>query len=360
MKCPDKGQLLLFVEKELLPEENKRIISHLAVCPLCSRAAEEVQNHLAFTTAKMSLLTPQGSSLELGEQEKVWSKINQQIKADKTGRRRLSIMRIKKMAAAAAVVMALFMVGSIPGVQTAAANFLQVFRVQKVDTVIFTPGDMASIEQALNQGNGSLNLDSFGKIETLGKDERISLQKSDLANLGFTVKIPAGLPESEINYSLEKIPVVQITPDVKKFNSFLQSLGSTNMLPETLDGRTFSIKMGDTLEIDCQDFLLYQGKAPQLEVPAGVEVKEVARTLVSLPIWPDNIQRQLEAINDWEHTLVIPGENSQKVSINDRDGILLSENGNQVLIWQDNGVLYVLQNKTGHNSDLMVIAKSLR
>jgi len=360
MKCPDQGQLLLFVEKELSPDDNKSIIAHLAACPLCSRAVEQVQYNLAFSSDKLSLLIPSSPDVQMFGQDDVWRSIQHRLKANTNDKRRLSIMRLKKIAATAAVVMALVLVGSIPGVQTAAANFLQVFRVQKVDTVIFTPGDMASIEQALNQGNGSLNLDCFGKIETVGKDEKISLGTGDLANLGFAVKFPANLKESEAVCSLEKIPVMQIAPDVKKVNVFIQSLGSTNLLPESLDGQTFSIKMGDTLTIDCPNYSLYQGKAPQLEVPAGVEVKEVARTLVSLPIWPDNIKRQLEAINDWEHTLVIPGENSQKVNVNGQDGILLSENNHRILIWQENGMLYFLQNKAGNNSDLVEIAQSLR
>jgi hypothetical protein len=47
-------------------------------------------------------------------------------------------MKTKKFAIAAALVLALTAIGSMPAIQTAAANLLQIFRVEQVDTLTMT------------------------------------------------------------------------------------------------------------------------------------------------------------------------------------------------------------------------------
>ena len=357
MKCPDQGQLLLYLEKELSPEENISIESHLRICQFCSQGLEDVQQHLTFTTKRMNLLADPGQKITIQSQDEVWNQVNRRLKRIQKG---TTIMRFKKMAVAAAIIMALVLVASNPSAQTVAANFLKVFRIQQVDTISITPADIASIEQALQNGDANLNLDKFGKFETLGKGERSSLKYEELTQIGFPVKLPGNLDQEEAAFSLQKAPVVAVTPDIYMVNEFIKALGSDYLLPDSLNGQTLRIKIGECLEINTQDFRLLQVPSPELEVPAGVDVNEVAQAMVALPIWPENIRRQLDAVNDWEHTLLIPGENSEKVKINGQDAVLLKDNNNEALIWQENGILYTLENTSDKELDLAAIAQSLR
>lgn len=41
MRCLRVDEIYLYLEKELSPSENKRVIEHLAVCPKCKNAVEE-------------------------------------------------------------------------------------------------------------------------------------------------------------------------------------------------------------------------------------------------------------------------------------------------------------------------------
>ncbi len=356
MKCLKQGQLLLYLEKELPLEENSLIEAHLKTCPFCSRALEDVKQHLDFTQSKIKVLAEPEAHIPVHGQEEVWLNLNSQVKTKQRG---AAIMRFKKMAVAAVVIMALVLVGSNPSAQTVAANFLKVFRVQKVDTISLTPEDMSSIEQALQKGNTDINIDKFGKFETVGKAERINIKYDEIANLAFKPKLPVDNQDGA-DYYLQKSPEITFTPDIDKVNAFIESLGSEYLLPKALDGQPLRIKDSECLEMRTKDFVLTQIPTPELEVPAGVDVNEVAKAMVALPIWPENIRRQLDAVNDWEHTLLIPSENSEKVDINGQDGVLLKYNHGEVLIWQENGILYSMEDISADPVDLIAAAKSLR
>ncbi|MEN6461256.1 MAG: zf-HC2 domain-containing protein [Syntrophomonas sp.] len=355
MNCPNESQLLLYLEKELATEESLQIKSHLESCRDCSLKLAKVQQTLDFTCRQMHCLTNSMTETNFHGQEQVWNNLRRQMSKNK---KEVNLMKIRKMAVAAAVVLALVMVGSIPSVQTAAANFLKVFRVENVQTLTLGPNDMAQIEQALNQGGTNLNLDNFGNIQSEGKPEETRLDYSELGSLGFSIKLPANVDLPTGEYSLQKVPALKITPDVDKINQLITSLGSDCLLPPSLNGQTFQIKMGDSLVASYKDFRLIQCSTPELEVPGDVEAAEVAKSLIALPIWPDNVRRQLESVSDWENTILIPGENLEKVTINGQDAVLM--NNNNQLIWQESGTLFILEGQSNQDIDLVAIAKSLR
>lgn len=358
MICPDAGRLLLYLEGELSPDENQAMMTHLTSCSRCLHRLNQVENSLLFTRQNLACLTEVSKQADPSGKTKVW----EYVKSHSLNQRKESIrMKIKKIAIAAVIVLSVGILGSTPSVQTVAANFLQVFRVQNIDTLTIGPNDMAQIENALCQGNQSLDMEKFGSIKSVGENEERSLAADELNNLAFQVKLPVLMEGIEAEYNLQKMPTVEVRPKVENVNKFLATLGSEYKLPMALDGQLCRITLGDSLTVQYPDLLLYQGPSPQIEVPDGVRVEEVARAMVALPIWPDNIRRQLEAVNDWEHTLLIPSsEQAQKVKINGNNGVLLNEAKQRALIWQDNGILYLLQDQSAQQLDLVKIAESLR
>lgn len=359
MICPDEGRLLLYLEGELSPAENQAIMTHLASCSLCLQRLNEVENNLLFSHRTLACIAENNQHAKPQGQIEVWENVKSHgLKQRKEQNR----MKLKKTAIAAVIVLAIGILGSVPSVRTATANLLQVFRVQQVDTLTIEPNDMMQIENALRQGDQNLNLESFGSIQCIGENEERSLQPDELTNLAFQVKLPAQMAGTEAAYSLQKMPVIALRPKVENVNRFLATLDSEYKLPKSLDGQLCRISMGDALTVSYPDLQLYQGPSPQIEVPDGVSVEEVARAMVALPIWPENVKRQLEAVNDWEHTLLIPSsEQAQKVQINGKNGVLLNENGHRALIWQDQDILYMLEDQSSDKQqDLVKIAESLR
>lgn len=357
MICPDEGRLLLYLEGELNPAENQAIMTHLASCSDCLHRLNQVEANLFFSQRKLAGLNQISDLAQPQGQSKVWGNITSHSLKQRRERNR---MRIKKTATAAVIVLCIGIMGAIPSVRTAAANFLQVFRVQEVDTLTIGPSDMRQIESALYQGNGRLDLESFGTIESKGENEERTLQADELKQLAFQVKLPAEM-DNGAEYRLQKTPVIEIRPKVDNVNKFLTTLGSDYKLPKALDGQLFRVKLGDALIVSNADMMLYQAPSPQIEVPSGVSVKEVAQAMVSLPIWPENVRRQLEAVNDWEHTLLIPAdEQAQKVKVNGSNGVMMNGSDQKMLIWQEQGILYMLENTSDKQLDLLTIAESLR
>lgn len=358
MNCPDQGRILLYLEGELSLEENRLMERHLVSCSYCLQLLNEVEDHLNFALETRGEMFKQSQQTELAGQSEVWKQVQKNRNNGKWG---LITMKFKKAAIAAAIVLAIGFVGTIPAVQTATANFLQVFRVQEIDTVTLGPNDLMHIENALQQGNQQLDLEKFGTIATVGEAEERSLTAEELSSLAFKAKLPALMDGQDAEYRLQKIPAIEIKPQVENVNKFLLALGSEYELPQALDGQICRITMGESLITRYNDFTFYQGPAPQMEVPDGVKVKEVARAMVALPIWPENVKRQLESVNDWEHTLLIPtGENASEVKVNGKNAVLMNENHSRMLIWQDNDMLYFIEAHSDKQLDLVKIAESLR
>lgn len=357
MNCLEKGKLLLYLEKELEPEESKQIESHLNLCINCSSTLKAIQQNLRYTRAQMQDLTYDIPQIPIQGQQTVWLNIKRLLYGRK---REVNLMKIKKTVVAAALILSLILVGSVPSVQTAAANFLKVFRVQNVQTLVVNPDELVQIENALKNGNSDLDIDNFGSVKCEGKSENISLGYDKLDSVGFSVKLPDGIDPQTGDYSFCQTPVMQITPDVPKINQIITSLGSNYLLPESLDGQTFSLKTGASLVATYQDFRVIQGPAPELEVPENVSVADVAEALTALPIWPENIKRQLAAVNDWEHTVLIPGQDVQNATVNHQNAVLINDNNYPSIIWQEDGKIYSIEDLSGHNLNLIKLAESLR
>ncbi|MGI5921288.1 MAG: zf-HC2 domain-containing protein [Syntrophomonadaceae bacterium] len=357
MNCPDQGQLLLYLEKELTTEESIQIEAHLASCASCSLSLKRIEQDLDFACQHLQNRSGWPRDIVVSGQQEVWNNLLMHMTGTK---KEVSPMKFRKVAIAAALVLALAIVGSVPAVQTAAANLLKVFRVQNVATLTISPNDVTQIEQALSKGSMNLNVNNFGTIKAEGEQEEINLGYAELNDLGFPVKLPGNLDASTGTYSLQKMPALLITPDVDKVNQLIESLGSSCLLPSSLKGQTFKVTMGDTLVATYPDFRLMQGPAPEIEAPENVEVSEVAKAMIALPIWPDNVRRQLEAVGNWENTLVIPGENVEKVDVNGSDAVIVNNNNGHSLIWENNGRIYILEDLSHQPLNLIEIAESLR
>lgn len=357
MKCKDEGHLLLYLDKELTLEKMNETKAHLASCPQCSHCLQEIKENLDFTRETMGVLWDKTPEADRDEQKKSWDRIRGRINFKQ---RRMNGVKMRKITIAAVIVLTLGLLGSVPAVRTAAANFLQVFRVEKVDSITITMQDMDQIQKAFSQ-EGNFNIENFGRINTQGKYEQVPLNLEQITELPFKPVLPASETSKEASYYLEKQPVMQISPDVKKVNQLLKDMGSSVLLPEELQGQTVAIKMGDFLSAKYEDFSFIQGPSPQVEVPAGVDVDKVVQAMLSIPFWPDNVKQQLSAITDWQHTLVIPvDENSKKVDVNGSAGVLISNTGYSSLVWQKNGLLYILEDHSAGQADMLEIAGSLR
>lgn len=278
---------------------------------------------------------------------------------------RLERVGVRRLVAAGLAVLVLGSLAFAP-VRGMAVEFLKVFRVQKVETVAIDAEELQRALSALESGDAHIDLEDMGEAWVDGRIEprEVTLAEAEEA-LGFPVVLPDGYKDPELQ--LQPAATYRFKLNVDKVNEALRSLGATKLLPESVDGKTFSIKITPVLAAsyvgpDADDptssyapaVLVGQGRSPELEMPAGVNPLEVRDVLVNLPFLPENLRQQLAAIDDWQNTLLIPNVDgsAQDIVIDGVPAVLMKppvdpeapdeakEHVPVSVIWQRDGVVY--------------------
>lgn len=289
------------------------------------------------------------------ERKRSWKNMNKTTKRWVTG-------------ASAAAVLAVSL--SFPQVQAAASDFLSIFRMDKVEFVKVTQGDLQQVEAWMSRGKaGEMELKGIGKIsiKEAGKSRKESTvydSREDAEKAG--VKLPK-LPQGVEVDSVEIRPAftIQLEVNVEKANKLLAQLQVDQRFDEKLDGKPFELKVPEMHSI-----WLNQGEerlnytvvdAPELQAPEGVDLEQLRGTILSLPFIPDNVKKQMLSIKDWQHTLPVPymtGKDSkmQEVKVHGASAMLItSENDNQI-VWQQDGRIHVLEGSDAKADDLLQLA----
>lgn len=362
MVCYNTGALQTYLEGEVNADEKARIEQHLAACRLCREKCVEIKENQAFTNGMLA-----GYMRLLGRSEvdtgAAWDRFEGEYVHRLKGKQKSAYARkgvftmlskYRAAATAAAIVLAIAVSFSFGSVRTAASELLTIFRVEKVKTVNITPADLAGIEKAMREGVGQVDIDNFGKLEFAGKQktEKTTMEEASVA-VDFTIKLPASLagyssPELYVNSGGS----LDFTLDTVNTNKFLQSFGSEKLLPDELNGKTFTVKMPAQITAEYHGagdsrIIIGQGRSPELIAP-GSDVLAIRDALLAIPFLPDNLRSQLASINDWQHTFIVPSieGSSREVKVAGTEGVFISQpdgleaGGASGLIWQKGGVVY--------------------
>ena len=226
-------------------------------------------------------------------------------------------------------------------VRTAAANLLQVFRVQKVQTVTITQADMQSLASVLKKG-GHVDLKSFGEAWIDGaasKPATVTLAAAQAA-VDFPVKLPTnrlGTP----TLLLQKAQRYRFKLNVVSINEALKSYAMDSALPAVLDGKVFEVRIPAILLAKYPASAgsavaglpkrfdgVYVGQAvsPELVVPNGVDAAALRRVLLDMPFIPQGVRDRLASVSDWQSTLIIPNIDgtAHDVTINGVKAVVIS------------------------------------
>ncbi len=258
------------------------------------------------------------------------------------------ILKHKWVSGLAAAALALTLVfGWAPG-RSLASQFLSIFRMEKIQVVKFTPQDVAELERLLNGQAGEVDIRNFGRVEVQWPDRpALEVDPSQVEELtGLKLEVPVTLVDLKREEILvDQGAVIRITPDVEKINTYLKRHGDV-LLPESLKGQSFVIKIPPVVQARYSGpgrFVLFLAAGDlTIEAPAGVDVLALRQTLLSLPVLPDNLRRQLAAIGDWQRTLPIPDIQempAREVTVNGGQGVYFSPDDKSpgILVWrQDN------------------------
>ena len=274
--------------------------------------------------------------------------------------------------AAISVVVALCLVLLIsPPGRSLAADFLRVFRVQKVTTVAVSPADIPNIP-------GLSDLSAFGSLQA---PQRVSAQTVDNVEeasqrVGFPLRLPAVLPAGLAGQPTKILvnegATLSYTFDLQKAKQALEGAGLGGIqFPAALDGATVrgtiypSVLV--TYGVGEKGLVVGESKSPILELPSEVDFDTLRlQFLQAYSKYSPQLASQLLNIQDWKNTLVIPVPKEgvrKEVSVDGVQGALIEspqgKNQEAVVLWERDGILYGV---AGHypGAELLKVANSLR
>ena len=358
-----EGIIQEYLDNQLSYEETLLLEKHLARCQDCREKLQQLVRAEQVATDKLELYAKAMATPEPDIQQ-AWGKFTEKLQQEEksqTEPKQVNTLKLEKrgwkfmqkgwqkwvaVAAAAAIFMGAF---SLPPVQSATAQFLKVFRVERIETVKLTTEDLQRIKSEIESKIGTVDLYEFGEVEVLQTpgNERLSPAEADV-KYGFSSPsyMPAGaVPEA--NVALRTGEKLAFTLDVDRVNEAIAQLGGKTPLPATLEGKTFTLEIKDQLtrryDLQGQVFWVSAMEVPRIEVDADVRPVELMQSLLDLPILPYNAKRQLQQISDFENALILPtSEDMDIITIKGVPVFRTSASGSEssAYLWVKDGWLY--------------------
>lgn len=375
MRCKtDLSQLQACLDGELDAFAKIELENHLQQCASCRQKLQQLKETQNLVNEK---LTTYLDTLNTTGNALAWQRLNDTLSEPVKvpfwkGAKNMFVKR--GIAAAAAIVVAAGVSLSFAPVRSAAANFLSIFRVEKMQTVNLSSADLNQIAKAVRQGSGMVKLGDLGQFQYMknGTGGKISLAQAKEA-VDFSLRQPSYLPAGFQLSSIDKAPggSMSFSLDTTKTNRVIQGLGSTKLLPPQLNGQTFTVDVPAVISLTyggADKFTLSQARTPELTAPGNASVNAIRDALLALPVLPPDLRNQLASINDWQHTFLVPNidGSSQQVKVDGTQGVFISRPTSlrretpvtNALVWENSGIVYAL---TGHFSqaEALEIANSL-
>ncbi len=203
---------------------------------------------------------------------------------------------------------------------------MKLFRVQEIETVSITQSDIHELDSMMRQGNGEVSIDNIGTFEFSTNGEEFFNENpenlNEITSAFSDVKVIESASGMELEY-LSIIPksTVRFTLDVKSTNEILTYLGSEEMLPESLDQKSFEVsadKLASYTFVSKQNDNGEQAsinvaimREPQIGLPKDVDAKDVVKALANSGLIPSEIKKQLMGIKGLESVIPIPYSEEQ-------------------------------------------------
>ncbi|MFZ7102671.1 MAG: zf-HC2 domain-containing protein [Peptococcaceae bacterium] len=385
-----EGLLQEYLDHETTELHKEMIEKHLRQCSLCSAKLTELRELGEFVDNNLAEYTEQIEKIPAhtkGAYERFTSLTGKHKWKGLVGK----MLNYRKLAAGLAVTIIFATTFFLPPVRQAAADFLHIFRVQKVETVQLNIEDLNKIRDEFMNKVGEIDLKQLGKAAIISQPQTEVMPLADtLQIMPFAVKYPADYDlnsDVEINGEF----AVDLTLNISEVNNVLRQLGSHKLLPEELDGKSFSIYSPGQVGIKIDGGAIIAGEdvrlvvdgerippdgvkirngnknfvyfsqigSPEFTVPDGVDIAELQEVLLDVPIIPSGLKDNLKKIQDWQHTLVVPtAGNNEIVRINGEKAVLEQTDYGSTLFWVSDGVIYSLSGS--QDADLVEIADHLR
>jgi hypothetical protein len=281
----------------------------------------------------------------------------------------------RRVLLAAAGVIAVGVLFSVPAVRASVAQFVSLFRVINVVAV---PVDSSRIDrlEAEHLEIGAL----IGEHVQVVQDPGAPVQVASLANAeavaGMTLATPQWLPDNTqvIETAVMGERVVRITADGQRLQQVMDALGINDLaVPEGLDGHVVNVRVPPVVMIrydhhNGRRSRLFQARTPQLTLPNSIDVRALGEIgLRILGLAPLEAKLFAKAI-DWHTTLVVPvppnASSFQQVDIGGHRGVLIhhqprDQSPTSTIVWSTPERVFALVS-IQHVAEVTAMATSVR
>lgn len=366
MKCLDEGYIQAYIDGELNDIEAKDVEIHLFQCEKCKSVYKDLRSINSFAIEKIQNYKNEfdKSPVDLG------NIYIDEVKSKKGVFR--DMKKYKNIAVAACAVMVITTCITVQPIRAAITDAVSIFRAKDIKGVTVSLDDVKKLEKALEEHKSDINIDKIGKVNMQGGEVKTVTMDEAKKALPFTTFIPESIPGKNIESVTITEPLkADFTLNIDNVNQILKSLGGNKLFPKDLDGKTFSINVPGTLNINYKDaasnkyISVTESKSPEITAPSESSVDEIINALSELSILPPEMQKQLKSMKDWKNTLYVPNVDNKLEEIN-IDGMKAvgyfkdnKENKHSSILVLKDGVLVAVNGNVDKN-EMLEIVKSMR
>lgn len=276
---------------------------------------------------------------------------------------------------AAAAVLTVGVLISVPGVRASVAQFVALFRVINVVAV---PVDSSRIDrlEAEDLQIGALIGEHVQMVQDPGAPVNMASMDQAASAAGMTLATPQWLPDNTrvIETAVMGERVMRVTASSDRLQQVMDALGINDLtVPSGLDGHVVNVRVPPVVMIryeheKARRTRLFQARTPQLTLPNSIDVRalgEIGLRILGLP--PAEAKQFAQAI-DWHTTLVVPvppnATSFQHVDINGHRGVLIqhqprNQAPTSTIVWSTPERVFALVS-IQHVSEATAMALSVR
>ncbi|WP_199616115.1 hypothetical protein [Paenibacillus alkalitolerans] len=253
--------------------------------------------------------------------------------------------------AVAAGVLALIIV--TPAGNNALAAILNQFQMEQITTI-----QENEAEQLFNTftADGKLR-ESENKFGNFARESGTMHGEFDVTEVSNVLNRKIVVPES---FKSDKVYVgpsdtVTLTINVAEVNKAMSRLGASKLLPQSVDGKSITIELGESVQMDMNNgknnyVSFTQQPVPKIHVDPSVDVKVALDALIDFPLLPEHLKSSLKSSSILDGGSVplpvIADERTTMVKVEGHD-VLLEKYGEQRgayyhSMWIKDGNIYTL------------------
>jgi hypothetical protein len=368
----DEGTLGAYLDGELSPPEVVEVQQALADSSEAREILARLQQERSTTTLSMGHLAP--SAEDSPAAAAAWQQLQRHPDFGRsqepttTGRSEAVEATIKQpllsryrtaITATAIVAVTVASLGFAP-VRALAGDFLQLFRVEKIQVVEIDQEHLRTLGQDPRfQGLMERLEPQIQQLETV-KPQSADSTSEAATMVGFQVSEIGHLPPDvgvRTNIDVHPQSVLNLDLDRQLLEALFEAADIEVTLPASLDTQPLIVTQPNTVvqkwrSGDKHTLSLIQMDTPRIEAPEDLDVKALSIAGLQLLGLSEPEARQLGETIDWANTMVLPIPRDarmqvQQVSVNGADGFLFSsseeETHDSALMWTHDGYSFFLR-----------------